>query len=204
MRLILLKLLLLLSLPVSAQLYGQAGVHISSMRNTGPIEISAPYVGAQLGVGFDRRLSPMTQLRIGVGFNYQLQGYEQRVATKEFILRMFYVQVPVYAAYPITKGIQAEVGGYAAGLARARLVYPGHNLRARENYRDMDYGLVAGLVFFEKKLVNLFLRYQHSLRPQLVYPEFAASGEEVGTYRLLQPYALTAGIRINFWKHDQF
>ena len=199
----LLVLLSFLPLPLFAQLqfHYKLGIDAGFMAKTGPINTKGISFGHHQGLGVSLAPFSAIPLQLGVEAQYNNYGYRQEKAGQEFTYRMHYFNLPVYLAYPLKKGVSLEAGGYLASLITVRFDDGQQKIPVEENYRREDAGLLAGLNLFEDRRIGLYVRYQSSLRPAIVYPEITPAGEFTGTLRLLRPQLLMVGVRFNSNKH---
>lgn len=149
-------------------------------------------IGYFFGLGVNRQLTQKLEIEFGITFlqkgarkNYALDSASRNNPNNEFyLLRLNYVEVPLFLRFKAFKKFKFEVGGAGAYLIRSyeesqNGYYNGNT------YKNFDFSFLLGFGYQLKPNVFVNLRYEYSFVP---FRDYYASSN--GIYHGQFPYSL--------------
>jgi hypothetical protein len=168
------------------------GGNYTWMRNN-VLQGEQPAFGFNLGTGIIVEPSPKwKRVSFGLNFLFSKKGYKQSLG-QEYEVKLFYLSSQWLVNYKISQPVTSYAGFDLSGLISTSVT---HGL---DTYRNGDFGLVFGFLFFENKPLTLNAQLVYGLTPLLDYYKIDQLGN-LTSFNDLRNTCISLGVRYRIVK----
>lgn len=181
-----------------SQISFKIGANVSTVHNDNLID-NRFSLGMESGFGGRFTINPHKGANLFVNLEMlsSRRGYKQVYGQEDYKVILYYLAFPVTLVYSPIDFLSLDAGLEYNALIHARWSDGNEKIKVRENYQSSDWGLVAGMTFFQNRRLCGFVRYAYGLKDILEYSAVDNFGNLEKGKKDFNNRSIQFGIKVN-------